>query len=67
MNTNLLRGKIVASGLTQYKLAELLHMSKNTLSNKVQGHTSFTLEEVNRLCELLHIDDNTEKAEIFLT
>ncbi len=67
MNTNLLRGKIVASGMTQYKIAELLHMSKNTLSNKVQGHTSFTLEEVNQLCELLHIEDNTEKAEIFLT
>lgn len=66
MNTNLLRGKIVASGMTQYKLAELLHMSKNTLSNKVQGHTSFTLEEVNQLCELLQIDDNTEKAKIFL-
>lgn len=67
MNSNLLRGKIVAAGLTQSKLAEQLHISKNTMTNKVLGRTSFTLEEVNQLCTLLHINDSAEKVDIFLT
>ena len=66
MKTNMLKGKIIAAGYTQRTLAPLLNMSENTLSKKVNGQTAFDTDEVMHLCDLLHIDDNEEKAYIFL-
>lgn len=67
MNANLLKGKIVAAGLTQYELADKLGISHNTMSSRMSGRSSFTLEEVQRICELLPITDNSEKVDIFLS
>lgn len=66
MRTNVLKGKIVSAGYTQRTLAPLLNMSENTLSKKVNGQTPFDTDDVVRLCELLNIVDNEEKAYIFL-
>ncbi len=66
MRTNILKGKIVSAGYTQRTLAPLLNMSENTLSKKVNGQTPFDTDDVVRLCELLNIVDNEEKAYIFL-
>lgn len=66
VNANLLRGKIVGSGYTQKDVALALKMSENTLTAKINGHSSFTLREVSALCSLLNITENKEKCEIFL-
>lgn len=65
MQTNLLKAKMVSNGLTQRLLAESLGMSKNTLSYNLHGHRPFDVDEVARICELLHITDPTEKAKFF--
>lgn len=71
MQTNILKGKIVAAGYTQSSLAEAMQraghkMSKNTLSKKVNGRAPFDTDEAVCLCELLAIRDDSEKAYIFL-
>ena len=66
VNTNLLKGKIVASGIGRKKLAQLLHMSESTLSDKINGKRSFTTVEANRLCLIVGIESDSEKVAIFL-
>lgn len=66
MQTNILRGKMVAAGYNQRTLAAELNMSKNTLSSKISGKKPFNTDEIVRVCDLLSIDDNAEKAYIFL-
>lgn len=67
MNANLLKGKIVAAGMTQYELADKLGISRNTMTSRLSGRSSFTLEEVKLICQLLPISDNAEKVDIFLS
>lgn len=66
MNKNLLKSKFVAHGLTYDDVAGRMGISKNTLSNKVNGVTYFDTEEITRLCEILNIEEDSEKVEIFL-
>lgn len=66
INSQLLKGRIVAAGYTQKTLAKEMNMSENSMSSKINGESSFTLKEVWRLCELLHISAVREKCEIFL-
>ncbi len=71
MQTNVLKGKIVAAGYSQSSLATAMcesgfKMSKNTLSKKINGRSPFDTDEVICLCDLLGICDNNEKALIFL-
>lgn len=66
VNSNLLRGKIVANGMSQKELAIKMRMSENTLSSKIRGTSMFTIDEVERICDLLHIQNPIEKCEIFL-
>lgn len=67
MNKNLLLGKIAASGLTCKQVATLIGVSKNTFSAKINGKTYFDTEQIDRLCDVLHIDDDEEKVKIFLS
>lgn len=66
VNANLLKGKIIAAGYTQYALAKQMNMSKNTLTAKILGKSSFNSDEILTLCELLDITSDKEKVEIFL-
>lgn len=66
VNTNQLKGKIVASGYTQQKLARETGMSVNSLNAKINGRKIFDAEEVIRICDVLGISDPKEKCEIFL-
>ena len=71
MRTNELKGKIVAAGYSQRSLAAAMKnagtsMSENTLSKKVNGLTPFNTDEIYCLCDLLSINDDNEKAYIFL-
>ena len=67
LNKNLLKSMIVRNGYTQEKLAEVLGMSANTLSSRITGTSSFNLDEIDKICEVLNIVDNNEKADIFLS
>lgn len=66
VDTNLLKGKIVAAGYTQQKLAAEAGMSTNSLNAKINGRKTFDADEVIRLCSLLGIINPQEKCEIFL-
>lgn len=66
MQTNILRGKMIAAGYNQGTLAAELNISENTLSSKIRGKRPFNTDEIMRVCELLSIVDDAEKAYIFL-
>lgn len=67
MRSNVLKGKIVEAGYTQRSLAKEMNMSKNTLNSKVNGKIAFDTDEVELICDILHIVEPVEKAYIFLT
>ena len=67
MKVNVLRSKMALKELNQNSLAKLLGVSRNTMSSRMSGHSSFTLDEVDRLCEILEIREDEEKQYIFLT
>ena len=67
MNANLLKSEIVKNGLTQGDIAKALGMSKNTFTSRMQGKSDFGLEEANKICEILHIDDGKLKLAIFFS
>lgn len=58
---------LIRKGMTQNELAKRLGMTKNTLSNKVNGHTSIYTSEAKKICEILEITDLEERANIFLS
>lgn len=66
LNRNLLRAAIAASGYTQEKLAESIGISPNTLSSRMVGSSFFNTEEIDKICEVLNITNNEQKADIFL-
>ena len=66
MNVNKLKGAMVRAGLNQSSFAERLKMSPNTLNAKINGRTIITTEEAKAMCEILSINSNSEKVEIFL-
>jgi DNA-binding Xre family transcriptional regulator len=66
LNKNLFKSFIVKKGYTQDTLAEALGMTANTLSSRVTGKSCFDTDEIDRICDLLDITDNNDKADIFL-
>ena len=66
MNRNKLMGKIIADGYTQGEFAKMLHINRSTLSKKMNGKSSFTLEEAFRVCEILGVTSGEEMSSIFL-
>lgn len=66
INTAAFRGEMVAHGWTQRRLADYLGISENTLSLKIRGLASFTLDEVEKICVAFGITDPVRKCEIFL-
>ena len=65
-NKNLLKAAIIRVGMTQEKLAEIIGMSANTLSSRINGASCFDTDEIDKICFALKIVDNNEKADIFL-
>lgn len=63
---NLLNGKIVSAGLTASEVAKRMNISRTTFSRKINGRGCFDTEEVMELCDILGINSDTEKCEIFL-
>ena len=67
LNKNSFRAAIAAAGLTQKELSRSLGMSENTMSSKVNGQSSFDIGQIDRICVILGIVDDIEKAQIFLS
>lgn len=67
VNTRKLKAAIVESGYTQTAIAERMGMSKNTFNMKVNGRKKFYADEAAWLCDFLHIDNCTDRCEIFLS
>ncbi len=57
MNSNLLKGSIVATGMTQGQAAKLFGMSQNSLSRKMTNKREFTLGETLKIKEVLGLSD----------
>lgn len=55
------------AGYNQKTFAAELGISKNTLWNKLNGRSCFDTKQVIQICEKLHIVNNSDKCEIFLS
>lgn len=67
MKANILRGEMVAKGYTVQDVAKKMGVSRNTLSSRLSGHSSFDTEEIINICKILDIREPSRKVEIFLT
>jgi len=65
MNSNLLKGSIVALGMTQGQAAKLFGMSQNSLSRKMLNKREFTLGETLKIKDVLCLSDQ-QYYDIFL-
>lgn len=59
-NYSKLKGKIIEKCGSQAGLANVLRITQSTLSQKLNGHYSFSQDEINKISKYLGI----EKAEI---
>lgn len=66
LNINKLKGAIARAGYSQKTLSKELKMSVNTLNAKVNGKSTLTCDEVVELCDVLGIESEAEKVDIFL-
>lgn len=55
LKVNELKAEMARSGLTTKKLAEKLGIHPATLSNKINGKTEFTCDEIMKIGEILHL------------
>lgn len=61
---NLLKAAIVRAGFTQGEFAQKIGISQNTLYSRMNGETSFSIDEVDKTKRILSID-NSELLAIF--
>lgn len=66
VNALQLKARILSEGHTQRSLAKVIGISKNTLNSKINGSVQFNIDEVEKICDALHIDAPEEKCAIFL-
>jgi len=66
INSNALKGRIVAAGFTQGSLAKKIGISENSFSLKANNKAQFNVGEVVAICDNLDIKDPEEIVDIFL-
>lgn len=64
-DTEKLREAINKSGLKLEFIANALGISRFTLAKKIENVTEFKTSEVQKMCEVLQIEDAKKKEEIF--
>ena len=64
-NTTLLENKIIKSGLKKSFIAKSMGLSPYGLTLKIRNINEFKASEIEKMCELLGIDDLEERSEIF--
>lgn len=57
VNTLKLRGRIREKGLTQKDVAAMLNVSETTVGAKINNRSPITLDEADKLSEMLGISD----------
>ena len=60
-----LRGKIIEKCGTQYKFAQLMGLSKATITAKIQSKSSFTQDEISKAMEILSLSKDEISAYFF--
>ena len=65
MNKNLLKSIIYKKGMTIKKVAEMLGITRISLSMKISGKTNFSVEDIKKLRKILGLT-NKEIIEIFI-
>jgi len=66
LNPAKLRAVMAEQCVTQTMLASKIGVSKQTLSAKMTGKSSLTLDEIDHICLALNITDGATKESIFL-
>ncbi|MBQ6508130.1 MAG: helix-turn-helix transcriptional regulator [Flexilinea sp.] len=66
VKTNVIRSRLAYLSMSQKDLADRLGISKNTMSSRMTGRSSFTVEEMDQICDILGFDKVTEAKSIFL-
>lgn len=56
-NSNLLRGRIAEKGLTQKEVAEMIGITYQSFSEKINNKSHFKVSEIIKLCDILGIVD----------
>lgn len=60
-----LKALLMLQGLKQEDLAKYLGLSIQTINMKLNNKRSFKLQEINKICNLLKIDDLQQRFLIF--
>ena len=66
LNSKKLLGRMVEKGYSQKSLAKAIGISDNTMTSLIKLRSSFNTDEIDNICDVLGITDNSEKVEIFL-
>lgn len=64
-NVEMLQKRIKDSGYKVQFIAEKMGLSRAGLYKKINGQNEFMTSEVEKLCEILHIESLEERQEIF--
>lgn len=64
-NTELLKEKVENSGLRTGFIADKLGISRAGWYRKLKGESPFTAEQIQIMCDILHITSLREKEDIF--
>ena len=64
-DTELLMEYVKKSGLKLLYIAECLGLSRYGLAKKINNETEFKASEIEKMCEILHIDSMEERKKIF--
>lgn len=64
-NTELLAKKVKENGLRTAFIADKLGISRAGWYRKLKGKSPFTAEQIQIMCEILHITSLREKEDIF--
>lgn len=65
MNLDKLKGKLVEKKKTYINCSEAIGITLTAFNNKMNGHSRFYVDEINKLSEYLGLTNN-EKIDIFL-
>lgn len=58
MNLNKLRGLMAENNITKKELAEILNLSYSGIRKKLNGKSSFTIEQVQKLSNIFKVEIN---------
>ena len=64
-DTSALRGKIKETCGTIHIFASKMGISRNAMSDKINGRTHWTREDIAKACKILHIDNWEELGRVF--